>query len=378
MYISRDIEPELKENLFKGKAIVVYGPRRSGKSTLVKKILEESSLVKMYLNCDEGDVFKALSDAETSTQLKNIIGDSSLVVIDEAQRIKNIGLKLKLLVDTYPNIQILATGSSSFDLSNEIFEPMTGRVWEFRLYPLSVKEIFQNLKYDRLTTNRNLEPSLVYGSYPEVYSAASLSEKENIIKQISRNYLYKDILKFNTLKASEAVQKLLEALALQVGNEVSYGELGSLLSLDYQTVRNYVNILEQAFIIFKLTPLSRNLRKEIGKSRKIYFWDNGVRNSLINNFNSLSLRNDVGQLWENFIVSETKKREFSVSTISNFFFWRTYDGQEIDLVEEKDGNFKATEIKWTKSKKTPPKAWRDNYPNYSWTSITKDSYLDQV
>ena len=235
-------------------------------------------MTKLYLNCDEGDVFRSLSDANTSTQLKNIIGDSSLVVIDEAQRIKNIGLKLKLFVDTYPNIQVLATGSSSFDLSNEIFEPMTGRAWEFRLYPLSVKEIFQNLNRDRLTTNRNLEPSLIYGSYPEVYLAPSLFEKENVIKQVSRNYLYKDVLKFNTLKASEAVQKLLEALALQVGNEVSYGELGSLLGLDYQTVRNYVNILEQAFIIFKLTPLSRNLRKEIGKSRKIYFWDNGVRN----------------------------------------------------------------------------------------------------
>jgi predicted AAA+ superfamily ATPase len=378
MYISRDVEPELKESLFKSKAIIVYGPRRSGKSTLVKKILEECALTKLYLNCDEGDVFRSLSDANTSTQLKNIIGDSSLVVIDEAQRIKNIGLKLKLLVDTYPNIQVLATGSSSFDLSNEIFEPMTGRAWEFRLYPLSVKEIFQNLNRDRLTTNRNLEPSLIYGSYPEVYLAPSLFEKENVIKQVSRNYLYKDVLKFNTLKASEAVQKLLEALALQVGNEVSYGELGSLLGLDYQTVRNYVNILEQAFIIFKLTPLSRNLRKEIGKSRKIYFWDNGVRNSLINNFNSLSLRNDVGQLWENFIVSEIRKREFSISTVSNFFFWRTYDGQEIDLVEEKDGKLNATEIKWTKPKKVPPKAWRDNYPISSWTSITKDNYLDQV
>lgn len=255
---------------------------------------------------------------------------------------------------------------------------MTGRVWEYRLYPLSLPEIFQDQKQDRMIVDRLRDALLIYGSYPEIYAAPSLSEKESLIKQISRDYLYKDVLKFNTIKASEAVRKLLEALALQVGNEVSYGELGTLLALDYQTVRTYVNILEQAFIIFKISPLSRNLRKEIGKSRKIYFWDNGVRNALINNFNPPSLRNDVGQLWENFVVSEIKKGEISASSLSNFYFWRTYDRQEIDLVEEKGGKFHAVEIKWTKSKKTPPKAWRENYADYTWKSITKDNYLDAL
>ncbi len=378
MYISRTIEARLIKDLYKNKAIVIYGPRRSGKSTTVQHILHQTTKSKLYLNCDEGDIFKLLTQADTSTQLKEIVGNNSLVVIDEAQRIKNIGLKLKLLVDNYPNIQIIATGSSSFDLSNEIFEPMTGRVWEYRLYPLSVREIFDQEGGSKTIVDRRLDPLLIYGSYPEIYSAPSLLEKENLIKQISRNYLYKDVLKFNTIKASESVQKLLEALALQIGNEVSYGELGNLLNLDYQTVRTYVNILEQAFIIFKIPPLSRNLRKEIGKSRKIYFWDNGVRNALINNFNPLSLRNDIGQLWENFVVSEIKKRELSASSTSNFFFWRTYDGQEIDLVEEKGGRFVATEIKWAKLKKNPPKAWRENYTNYDWENITKDNYIEQL
>jgi predicted AAA+ superfamily ATPase len=378
MYIQRGIEPELKNSLFMGKAIILYGPRRSGKSTVVQHLLGQTTQSKLYLNCDEGDTFRSLFRADTSTQLKEIVGNNSLVVIDEAQRIKNIGLKLKLLVDNYPEVQIIATGSSSFDLSSEIFEPMTGRVWEYRLYPLSVNEIFEHDEENKTILNRKLESLLIYGSYPEIYSAASILEKENLIKQISRNYLYKDVLKFNTIKASEAIQKLLEALALQVGSEVSYGELGNLLNLDYQTVRTYVNILEQAFIIFKIPPLSRNLRKEIGKSRKIYFWDNGVRNALINNFNPLSLRSDIGQLWENFIVSEIKKKEFSVSNTNNFFFWRTYDGQEIDLVEEKGGKFIATEIKWTKLKKSPPKAWKENYSDYIWNNITKDNYLEQL
>ncbi len=378
MYISRTIEARLIKDLYKSKAIVIYGPRRSGKSTTVQRILHQTTKSKLYLNCDEGDIFKLLTLADTSTQLKEIVGNNSLVVIDEAQRIKNIGLKLKLLVDNYPNIQIIATGSSSFDLSNEIFESMTGRVWEYRLYPLSAREIFDHEEGGKTTMDRKLDSLLIYGSYPEIYSAPSLLEKEKLIKQISRNYLYKDVLKLNTIKASESVQKLLEALALQVGNEVSYGELGNLLNLDYQTVRTYVNILEQAFIIFKISPLSRNLRKEIGKSRKIYFWDNGIRNALINNFNPLSLRNDIGQLWENFVVSEIKKRELSVSSTSNFFFWRTYDGQEIDLVEERGGKFVATEIKWAKLKKNPPKAWRENYANYVWKNITKDNYIEQL
>lgn len=373
----RTVEDPLKRALFKGKVVILYGARQVGKTTLVKKILDDyRDLRPVYINADEGDYKRLLNDAETSTALKQIVGDSPLVVIDEAQRVKDIGLKLKLLVDNFPNQQIIATGSSSFELSSKIVEPLTGRALEFWLYPLSVEELL--LSWDRVMLNRMLESLLIFGSYPGVVTTTPNEYKEFLVKEISSNYLYKDILKFNNLNSSELVVKLLSALALQIGNEVSFRELGQLLGLDRRTVENYVELLEKAFVIFRLGPYSHNQRKELGKLRKIYFYDTGVRNSLINNLNPLSLRDDVGRLWENFIVSEWKKKEVSMMDKRPLYFWRTYDKQEIDLVDSSGGGLKSFEIKWNNEKEKPPKAWGDLYPNASWSLINNKNFLDYL
>lgn len=374
MYITRQIEPKIVENLFKGDVIIVYGARQVGKTTLVRKIIEnQADLSTKYLNCDEGDVQKAFAEAGTSTSLKRIIGDAKLVVLDEAQRIRNVGLKLKLLVDNFPSQQIIATGSSSFDLSNEVKEPLTGRSREFWLYPLTSSEMYP--LGDNLEFLRNLETLLIYGSYPKVFESISYDDKKIQIQKIVSNYLYKDVLKFQSLKNAEIVRKLLEALALQIGNEVSYNELSGLLQISRQTIENYVEILEKAFVIFKITPYSKNLRKEIGKLRKIYFYDLGVRNALIDSLKPLSLRNDIGALWENFVVAEFKKRNNFIANMKNLYFWRTYDGQEVDLVEEKEGKLYGYEIKWNRARKVAPKAWVQNYKEASWKIITKDNYF---
>lgn len=374
MYIIRQIETEVKANLYKGKIIIIYGARQVGKTTLVRKILSDlSDIESLYLNCDEADIQKLLRDSTTSTALQQIIGASQLVVIDEAQRIKDVGMKLKLLVDNFPNQQVIVTGSSSFELANEAIEPLTGRNIQFTLYPLSLPELAGI--WNNLEINRHLETLLIYGSYPAVIEKSSLAEKMSIIKQISQDYLYKDILKFQNFKNSEIVEKLLVALALQVGKEVSYTELASLIGVSKQTVASYIDLLEKTFVIFKLKPFSRNLRKELGKLHKIYFWDLGVRNAIINNFNPIALRNDVGELWESFIIGEKRKQEYSVARKTNTYFWRTYDQQEIDLIEEKEGRLFAYEAKWKKARFAPPKSWRETYHNSTWISVTPQNYL---
>ncbi len=373
MYIKRTIEPKILANLFKKSVIVIYGPRQAGKTTLVKKILEgQTGVPSKYLNCDEADIQKILLEANTSTSLKQLIGEAKLVIIDEAQRVRNIGIKLKLLIDNFPDTQIIATGSSSFELANEVNEPLTGRSLEFWLHPLSTSEIYK--KEDGLLFHRELETLLIFGSYPAVVTAPGLEEKKIAVSQISNNYLYKDLLKFQNLKSSEVVRKLLEALALQIGNEVSYVELGQTIGVSKQTVESYIDILEKAFIIFKLGPFSRNLRNELKKLRKIYFYDLGVRNSLINNYNPLTLRNDIGALWENFVVAERKKQENFTGNRLSLYFWRTWEREEIDLIEEKGGKLAAYEIKRNKARAKPPKAWIQTYPDSTFHTITKDNY----
>lgn len=374
MYIKRSIEPLIKKNLFGGKIIIIYGPRQVGKTTLVKKLLKEIKFPTVFLNCDEADVRNKFLEADTSTKLKQIIGESRLVIIDEAQRIKDIGLKLKLLIDNFPQQQIIATGSSAFELASEIIEPLTGRNLKFWLQPFSLKEL--NGVWDRWESKRHLESLLLYGSYPAAVTASSLTEKEKLVKLLASDYLYKDVLKFHSLKSAETVQKLLIALALQIGQEVSHTELASLIGVSKQVVSSYIEILEKAFIIFRLLPFSRNLRKELGKLRKIYFFDLGIRNALINNFNLLSRRPDTDVLWENFIITELKKKEYGRGEDNPFYFWRTYDQQEIDLIQEKGGKLFAKEIKWQKPKLVPPKAWREGYPGSVWQTITKDNYLE--
>lgn len=369
MLITRLIETKIRQSLFKKKAIIIYGPRRVGKTTLVKKI-QNSFPHTLYLNCDEPDIRLALTD-KTSTELIHYLGKKTpLVIIDEAQRVKNIGLTLKLLVDNTPEIQIIATGSSSFDLSNKIKEPLTGRVIEFFLPPFFLLEVEKEAQ----EIYRLLENRLIFGLYPEVV----LNPKEaiEILKNLYKSYLYKDALEYQGLRNPEIIEKLLTALALQAGSEVSYTELASLLNVDQKTIASYVRLLELAFVIFRLPPLSRNLRKEISKSRKIYFWDNGIRNAIINNFNSLSYRNDIGALWENFIIAERQKRNLIVSHYPNIYFWRTWQKQEIDYLEEKGGKIEGFEIKWVEKIKKPPKNFIEAYKNASFQVINKNNFLD--
>lgn len=372
--VSRAIFPEIEKRLFKGKIIIIYGPRRVGKTTLAKEILSKHDSADGYFNCEEPDINGSLVN-KTSTELKKLIGDRKLIVLDEAQKVKNIGLTLKLLVDNFPEIQVVATGSSSFDLANETAEPLTGRAFEFKLFPFSLNELMQ--KYSQVEIGRLLEIFLRFGTYPEIVQADSGFAGE-LISDITRNYLYKDILEFERLKNPDLILKLLQALALQLGSEVAYTELANLLGVDKVTVERYIQILEKAFVIFRLTPLSRNLRKELTKTRKIYFCDLGIRNSLINNFNEPNLRTDVGAIWENFCILERLKLNSAKKLLPNTYFWRTYDQKEIDYLEEEGGKFRVFEFKWKKNKYQFPREFIENYPDSEFKLINRDNFWEML
>ena len=366
--IKRTIQNQIEDKLFKGKIIVIYGARQVGKTTLVKEI-QKKYPDSSYLNCDEIDIRTALTD-KTSTEIKNFVGNRKLIILDEAQRVKNIGLTLKLMVDNFPDTQIIATGYSSFDLSNQINEPLTGRKYTFYLYPFSINElksIYSDLELDRI-----LEKFLIFGTYPEIIT------KENDVienlKNLTTSYLYKDILQFQNLKNPEVLERLLQALALQIGNEVSYNELSSIVGVDKNTVANYIQILEKSFVIFRLRPFSKNIRNELKKLRKIYFYDTGIRNALINNFNPLDLRNDFGFLWENFIISERMKFNHYYNNNVNSYFWRTLEKQEIDYVEDQNGVLSGFEFKFNKDKFKKPKIFLETYKDSSLELINKDNY----
>ncbi len=324
----------------------------------------------LWLNADEPDV-QELFDNPTSTLLKIELGSIKVLIIDEAQRIKNIGIKLKLITDQLKDIQLIVTGSSAFELSNEINEPLTGRKWEYRLFPMSFEELVNHhglLKEKRLLTHR-----LIFGYYPDVVTGAG-SEKE-ILLQLSDSYLYKDVLVWNKIKKSDRLIKLLQALAFQVGNQVSFNELGNTVGLDKETVESYIQLLEQAFIIFRLPTFNRNLRSELKKTRKIYFFDNGIRNALIANFQQIGLRQDTGALWENFMVSERMKYNAYNNKRANTYFWRTSQQQEVDYIEEYDGQIYAYEFKWNTKKNTRiTKAFTNAYPQANTKVITPDNF----
>ncbi|MFZ3074012.1 MAG: ATP-binding protein [Minisyncoccales bacterium] len=375
MIIKRNIQPKIENALFKGKIVVIYGPRQVGKTTLAKLILEnQQEIKKAYFNCDEPDICQSLTD-KTSTELRSFLGDNKLVVLDEAQRVKNIGLTLKLLVDNYPQMQIIATGSSSFDLSNQIFEPLTGRKREFYLYPFSLSELKNS--YSEIELSRILENKMIFGMYPGVVFESDRN-KTGSLQELAKSYVYKDALEYQGIKNSEVVEKLLQALALQVGNEVSYNELASLVEINKITVANYIQILEKAFIIFRLPSFSRNLRDEIKNNRKIYFFDNGIRNALINNLNPLNLRQDAGALWENFMISERVKHNNNADHDANMYFWRTLQRQEIDLIEDYQGTLAAYEFKWKQRPGKVPVNFSRTYPDAKVEMITKENYKSFV
>jgi predicted AAA+ superfamily ATPase len=303
--ITRIIHQQIKTQLFKGKIMLIIGPRQIGKTTLLKEIITEQKENSLWLNTDEGDIKIQLQQANTSTQLKQLFGNATLIIIDEAQQIENIGLKLKLVIDTFPDLQIIATGSSAFELSQKSNEPLTGRKNEFMLYPISFAEMVKHSSL--LQEKRLMETRLLYGCYPEVLK--NPGNEKQVLQNIVNSYLYKDVLQFEGIKKSSVIEKLIVALALQIGNEVSYNELAKTIgNINAATVEKYIDVLEKAFIVFKLNALSRNVRNEIKKGKKIYFYDTGVRNRIINNFNPLELRNDKGALWENYLMAERKKR----------------------------------------------------------------------
>ena len=369
MVIKRHIQDIIVSRLFKGRAVIIYGARQVGKTTLIKEIQKDYEASSVYFNCDEPDIREALTE-KTSTELKSFIGNKRLVLIDEAQRIRNIGITLKLIIDNYPEIQVIATGSSSFDLSNQISEPLTGRKYEFRLFPFSISELKQ--VYTEIEIERLLDNRMVMGMYPDVVIKSD--EAEEILRDITKSYLYKDVLQFQYIRNPEILNKLLQALALQVGSEVSYNELAGMLKIDKKTVSSYMSLLEKAFIIFRLSPFSRNLRNELKKLRKIYFADTGIRNALINNLNPMKLRQDTGGLWENFLISERMKIFNNSSVVINFYFWRTHQQQEIDLIEEQGGSIYGYELKQNKKTYKIPKAFLDAYPEVKVDLINKNNY----
>jgi predicted AAA+ superfamily ATPase len=370
--VKRLLAKSLQKRLFKGKAILLIGPRQVGKTTLVRQICDELSKKTTWLNGDEADVRELLSDT-TSTRLKNIVGTSEIVVIDEAQRIRNIGLALKLITDEISNVQVIAAGSSAFELANEIKEPLTGRKYELQLFPFCFSEMVND--HDLLQEQRLLEHRLIYGYYPEVVNKPD--EAKVILQLITDSYLYKDLFSLQQIKKPMLLEKLVQALSFQIGNEVSNHELAQLIGADNETVERYLDLLEKAFVIFRLSSFSRNLRNELKKSRKIYFWDNGIRNAVIRNYNPMGLRQDGGALWENWLVSERQKINHYSERLPNKWFWRTHAKQEIDYLEEYNGKLRAWEIKWNeKVKDKIPASFLNAYSDAEVKIIDKKNYQD--
>ncbi|MFQ5637279.1 MAG: ATP-binding protein [bacterium] len=370
--IPRILHESIQTRIFKGKAILIMGPRQSGKTTLLKRIASDSTVKTLFLNCDEPNIRKRLQDVSSSA-LKSLIGPAKMVLIDEAQRVENIGLTLKLIIDQIAHVQVIATGSSAFDLANRINEPLTGRKYELFLLPIATQEMVVHTNF--LEEERHLEQRLIYGMYPDVINHPG--EEQEILQNLSDSYLYKDVLAFRELRRPEVLEKLLEALALQVASEVSFNELARLLQIDSVTVQRYIEILEKTFVVFRLCSFSRNVRNELKKSRKIYFYDNGVRNAIIFNFNPPALRSDIGYLWENFVVSERLKWLNNQVKFVQRYFWRTTQQQEIDYIEESDGKMLACEFKWSAARqKRFPKTFLNAYPESKTTVVTPENYME--
>ena len=372
--VSRILQERIERMMFKNKVIIVYGARRVGKTTMVNQILQNNQSGK-YFNCDLLQVKSAL-ETTNSTLLHDFIGDSKLIVLDEAQQIENIGKILKIMIDNFPGVQIIVTGSSSFELANTLSEPLTGRSRQFVLFPFSMEELHEKEAW--LDLNAKLNKIIVHGLYPEVYGLSG-DEAVEELQNISSNYLYKDVLQLSSIKRPDLILKLMKALALQVGSEYSLNEIAVLLGENVHTIKKYIEILEQAFVIFNLKSFSRNLRKELGKRNKVFFYDNGIRNSILMNFNQLDSRNDTGQLWENFCISERLKHNNNHRQFKNIYFWRTYSQVEIDYIEEYNGELFAYEFKWGNTKrKKPPKEFLEAYENSVYQVIDRDNYIEFI
>jgi uncharacterized protein len=367
---------DLSEYLQKGKVLIIYGARQVGKTTLVKQFLKNTHLKHAFYTGDDFTFAADFAKCELRT-IQQMVHGLDLLVIDEAQKIENIGTALKLVVDHFPDMYVITTGSSSFDLANAAEEPLTGRKNVLTLYPIAMQELAaDSTPYE---AGRQIEELMIYGSYPEVYLSKSHHEKENRITEIKNSYLFKDILEFQLLKRSNVILDLLKLLAFQIGSQVSTVELGKQLGLDYKTVQRYLDLLEKSFVLIPLHGFSRNLRKEVSKMNMYYFMDLGIRNAVIANFNPINMRNDVGQLWENFMFIERLKKNTYNNRTVNYYYWRTYDQKEIDLIDERDGKLIGYEFKWSENKKAKaPKDWLNAYESSSWELVTKENYFDFV
>jgi predicted AAA+ superfamily ATPase len=369
--IARTLQKDIERWMFRNKVLIIYGARQVGKTTLAREVLKQFPSESIYLNCETFSVQQSLQSIDPG-RLKEVIGNVRLVVMDEAQRIENIGLILKILHDTLPELQIIATGSSSFDLSNKINEPLTGRAIEFVLYPFSYREMQQIYSAHELPGR--WRSFIRFGLYPEIIDKPE-NEAVLLLDNLTGKYLYKDIFEYEQIKKPQFLVKLLQMLALQVGSEVSLNELSVSLQINRSTVERYLDILEKAFVIFRLYSFSRNLRSELTRKIKIYFYDIGIRNSLINNFNTADLRTDTGSLWENFFIVERLKYLHSNEKNPNRYFWRTHQGKEIDYIEESGGRLNAYECKVNPSAKAAmPKEFATTYPNSEFQLITTDNY----
>jgi predicted AAA+ superfamily ATPase len=369
MAIIRFLEQTLREKLKSKKAIILLGARQVGKTTLLRELFKNEEKI-LWLNGDELDVQSIFAHI-SATRLKAIIGENKFLIIDEAQRIKDIGLRLKLITDQIPEVQLLVTGSSALELANVVNEPLTGRKWEYKMFPISFGEMVAH--HGLLEEKRLLPHRLIYGYYPEVVNQIGM-EKETL-KQLADSFLYKDVLLLDVVKRPDALVKLLQALAYQVGSQVSYNELSQLCGIDAKTVEKYIVLLEQTYVIFRLGSFSRNLRNELKKSRKIYFYDNGIRNALIANFSQIENRSDIGALWENFLVSERLKSLSYKAVWTNHWYWRNTEQQEIDYLEDGDGKLRAFEFKWNPRAKVKfPNSFKLAYPEASFEVVDRDNF----
>lgn len=356
--------------LFQGKVIILYGPRQVGKTTLVKGIIEKYP-DSLYMNCERQPVWDLLSGSNVE-KIKEYIGEARMVIFDEAQKVPRVGQILKLLIDTYPGIQYIATGSSSFELANELAEPLTGRNVKFIMYPVSLTELSRS--FERFRIDEMIDGLIRFGSYPDI-AGRQESQKITLLDELTSDYLFGDVLRFENIRRPEILVNLLRAIALQVGNEVSLRELSNLLKVAVDTVQRYIHLLEQSFVLFSLPSFSRNLRNEISRGKKIYFFDTGIRNSLLQNFSIPVNRTDIGPLWENFCIIERIKFNQASGRKVNLYFWRTYQQKEIDLLEESEGRFEAFEIKWSgRLKIKPPSDFLKTYPDTNFNLINRENY----
>ncbi len=372
MIIQRLLLTQLSNAIIPGKVIVLYGPRQVGKTTLVRALESSLRMRTRFVNADE-IIYREALGSQNRQRLDELLGDAELFIIDEAQRVPDIGLNLKILIDAHPECTILATGSASFDLANKISEPLTGRKLTFNLYPVSYNEVSQ--AFGRLESRRDLERWLIWGGYPAIVTTAQPEMRGKLLGELVGAYLYRDILEMDSVRRADKIVDLLRLLAFQIGQEVSLAELAASLAVNRTTVERYLDLLEKVFVIYRVGGFSRNLRKEVTKNSRYYFYDNGVRNSLINNFNSLALRNDVGQLWENYLMIERRKANAYRGRAANAYFWRTYDQKEIDLIEERNGKLYGYEFKWRgKMLKASQRDFLDAYPRSEVITVNPDDF----